>query len=60
MKRFLKELEFRWEYYIVYFLFHPNKRMVYHTFMRRKWKEKYCTREQWEEYLRSVDPGNPE
>jgi hypothetical protein len=58
LKRLLKEMEFRWEYYIMYFLFHPHKRGVYHTFMRRKWGNKYCTREELEEYFRSLDPGD--
>jgi hypothetical protein len=57
LKNLLKEVEFRWEYYVMYFFFHPHKRSVYHILMRRKWGDKYCTKKELEDYLTSVDPG---
>lgn len=47
LKRLLKEMEFRWEYYIMYFMFHPHKRGVYHTFMRRKWGTNIAPVKSW-------------
>jgi hypothetical protein len=54
MKTFLKKFEWLYEYYIVYYLFSPNKLQRYHTYMRRKWKDRYCTQEEFDDYLRNL------
>jgi hypothetical protein len=54
MKRFFKQLEWVFEYYFVYFLFKPDKLHRYHYFMRKKWGDKYCTKEEYDEYLKTL------
>jgi hypothetical protein len=43
MKKFFKELEWRWDYYFLYFLFNPNKVHRYHEYMTKKWGERYTS-----------------
>ena len=41
MKKFLKQLEWKWDYYFVIFLFNPNKAHRYDAYMTKKWGERY-------------------
>lgn len=41
MKKFLKDLEWKWDYYFVIFLFNPNKAHRYDTYMIKKWGDRY-------------------
>jgi hypothetical protein len=54
MKTFLKKLEWFYDYYFVYFMFSPNKLHRYHYYMWKKWGEKYCTKEEFDEYLKTL------
>ena len=40
MKKFLKELEYWFDYHIAYFLFNGNKRDQYYEYMEKKWGNK--------------------
>jgi len=40
-KRFFKEVEWRFDYYIAYMLYSPNKRFRYHRYMLDKWGDRY-------------------
>ena len=37
MKKFLKKLDWIWDYYFVYFLYNGNKLDKYFQYMERKW-----------------------
>jgi hypothetical protein len=54
MKTILKKLDWVFEYYFVYFLFKPDKLQRYHYYMMKKWGDKYCTKEEYEEYLKTL------
>jgi hypothetical protein len=41
MKRFLKELEWKWDFYFVIFLYNPNKVYRYDEYMKHKWGKRY-------------------
>ena len=41
MKKFLKKLDWIFDYYIAYFLYNPNKLHRYHDYMTSKWGDKY-------------------
>jgi uncharacterized membrane protein len=41
MKKFLKELDWKWDYYFVVFLYNPNKVHRYHLYMAKKWGRRY-------------------
>ena len=41
MKRFLKELEWTWDFYFVIFLYNPNKTHRYDDYMKHKWGDRY-------------------
>ena len=42
MKKFLKKLEFGFEYYFVYFMYNDLHKYRYHEYMNSKWgDEKY-------------------
>lgn len=41
IKHFLTELEWRWDYYFLIFLYNPNKVSRYHRYMMRKWGKRY-------------------
>jgi hypothetical protein len=55
MKRILNYIEFKWDYVVLYIMTHPNQLHRYHIYMYNKWKERYCTKEQLDDYLRSLD-----
>lgn len=54
MKNFLIKLEWIYEYYFVYFMFSPHKLQRYHTYMRKKWGDKYCTKQEFDDYLKTL------
>jgi hypothetical protein len=41
MKKYIKELEYKIDYYLVIFLYNPNKVDRYHQYMTKKWGTKY-------------------
>jgi hypothetical protein len=41
MKKFLKDLEWKWDYYFLIFLYNPNKVHRYDAYMTKKWGERY-------------------
>jgi hypothetical protein len=41
MKKFLKELDWVWDYYFVYFLYNDMKKHRYHAHMTKKWGDRY-------------------
>jgi hypothetical protein len=41
MKRFLKELEWKWDFYFVIFLYNTNKVHRYDAYMKHKWGKRY-------------------
>jgi hypothetical protein len=41
MRKFLKELEWKIDYYLVIFLYNPNKTYRYHKYMTDKWGTRY-------------------
>ena len=41
MKKFLRELDWKWDYYFVVFLYNPNKVHRYHLYMTKKWGRQY-------------------
>lgn len=41
LKKFLMEIDWRWDYYFVIFLFSPKKVNRYHRYMIEKWGERY-------------------
>lgn len=41
MTKFLKELEWKIDYYLVIFLYNPNKTHRYHKYMTDKWGTRY-------------------
>ena len=40
MKKILTKIEWWFDYYIVWFLYNPNKRHQYFEYMTKKWKDK--------------------
>ena len=38
MKKFIEEMEWIFDYYIVYFLYNPNKNERYSQFLQDKWE----------------------
>lgn len=43
MKKFLKNMEYNWDYYFVYFLFNGMKTDRYYDYMSNKWGDKWYT-----------------
>jgi hypothetical protein len=41
MKKFLKELDWVWDYYFAIFLYNPNKVHRYDAYMTKKWGDRY-------------------
>ena len=41
MKKFLKTLEFNFDYYVVYFLYNGNKINRYYEYMNKKWGDRF-------------------
>ena len=41
MKRFLKELEWKWDLYFVIFLYNSHKVHRYDAYMKHKWGKRY-------------------
>jgi hypothetical protein len=41
MKKYLKELEWKWDFYFVIFLYNPHKVHRYDAYMRKKWGKRY-------------------
>jgi hypothetical protein len=41
MRKFLKELDWKFDYYFVIFLYNPNKSNRYHKYMTDKWGSRY-------------------
>lgn len=54
-KSILTSIHFGWDYYVVYFLFKPEKLFRYHNYMYWKWRDRYCSDEEFNMYLESVD-----
>lgn len=54
MKRFLKELELLWDFYVIYFFFKTDKLLQYHRWMKKKWGDRYCTQEEYDEYIKTL------
>lgn len=54
MKRLVKQIEFFWDYHVVYFLFKYDKLLQYHRLMKKKWGDKYCTQQEYDEYIRNL------
>ena len=44
MKKFWKNLEFNFDYYICYFLYNEKKLHLYHKWMKEQWDNKYLKR----------------
>lgn len=40
MKKILKQFDFWFDYYFVYFLYNGNKRDQYYEYMEKKWSKK--------------------
>jgi len=53
MRAFLKRIDWVYDYNVVYFLYSPLHRDRYHHYMFKKWGEKYCTQEEYDEHFRS-------
>lgn len=45
--KLLKQIEWLWDYYIVYHLYNERKIDVYHRWMYIKWGNKYGNYENW-------------
>jgi hypothetical protein len=43
LKHLLKELEWKWDFYFVIFLYNPNKVDRYHNYMTKKWGKRYTS-----------------
>jgi hypothetical protein len=41
LKQFLTEIDWRWDYYFLIFLYNPNKVHRYHKYMTDKWGDRY-------------------
>lgn len=41
LKQFLTEIDWRFDYYFVIFLYNPNKVNRYHRYMIEKWGDRY-------------------
>jgi hypothetical protein len=54
MKRLLKELELLWDFYVIYFFFKTDKLLQYHRWMKKKWGDRYCTQEEYDEYIKTL------
>jgi hypothetical protein len=54
MKRLQTELEYLWDYYFIYFLFKSDKLLQYHRWMKKKWGDRYCTQEEYNDYVREL------
>jgi hypothetical protein len=48
MKKFLRELDWKWDYYFVIFLYNPNKVDRYHLYMINKWGRRYTHGDRYE------------
>jgi hypothetical protein len=55
MKKLLKNLEYFWDFTFVYLMYNPNYLHRYHRYMFRKWGERYCSVEEYQEYLNRPD-----
>lgn len=54
MKRLLKEIELLWDFYVIYFFFKTDKLLQYHRWMKKKWGDRYCTQEEFDEYIKTL------
>ncbi len=54
MKRFKIEMVYLWDYYVMYFLFKSDKLLQYHRWMKKKWGDRYCTQQEYDEYVKSL------
>jgi hypothetical protein len=55
MKNFLINLSFWFDYVVGYMMTNPNYYHRYHKDMYTKWGERYCTKEQYDEYLENLN-----
>jgi hypothetical protein len=54
MKRFKLELEWLWDFYVIYFIFKTDKLLQYHRWMKKKYGPRYCTQEEFDEYIKTL------
>ena len=53
MKKLLKNLEYYWDYVVVYLMCNPHYLHRYHLWMYKKWGERYCTKEDLMNHIES-------
>jgi hypothetical protein len=53
MQKIYTHLIWVMDYYVGYLMTNPRKLPFYHRMMYEKWGNRYCTREQFEEYWNS-------
>lgn len=54
MKKLLLNISWYFDYYVGYFLYSDRKKHHYHVHMYMKYKERYCSKEDIEKYLRNL------
>jgi hypothetical protein len=54
MKRLQTEMVYLWDYYVMYFFFKSDKLLQYHRWMKRKYGDRYCTQEEYDNYIDSL------
>ena len=55
MKRLLTWIEYKFDYVMGYIMTNPMDLPRYHRYMYTKWGERYCTKEEYDEYLESLN-----
>ena len=55
MKKLLENLHYHWDYVVGYIMCNPHYLHRYHLYMYKKWGERYCTKEELNEYFRNLD-----
>jgi len=46
MKKFIKKVDWIFDYYIAYMLYNPEKLWIYNSYMINKWGDKFKDRQQ--------------
>ena len=55
MKTFFINLSYWYDYVIGYLLCNPHYLHRYHKYMYTKWGERYCTKEELDEYFQGLN-----
>lgn len=58
MKRILKNIEFKFEFFVGYILTNPKNLPRYHKYMYEKWGDLYCTKDEYDNYVNGLKENN--